>query len=90
MSQSFDDLHKLWFVLYKERNLLLTHKQKLRRTLRPVIAADEHRYVKVKRSMAAIKHVLDERRKIDKLLGISSAIPKNYGVSAAGVESSAK
>lgn len=29
--------------------------------------------------MAAVKHVLDERRKIDKLMGISSAIPVDYG-----------
>ncbi len=76
--QSFEDLHKLWYVLYKERNLLLTTKQKLRRTQRPVIAADEFRYVKVKRSMAGIKHVMDERKKIDKILGVSSSIPLSY------------
>lgn len=76
--QSFEDLHKLWFVLYKERNLLLTTKQKLKRTQRPVIASEEHRYDKVKRSMGAIKHVLNERRKIDKILGVSSSIPANY------------
>ena len=76
LQQSFDDLHKLWYVLYKERNLLLTTKQKLRRTQRPVIAAEEFRYTKVKRSMAGIKHVLEERKKIDKLLGVSSSIPK--------------
>ena len=71
-------MHKLWFVLYKERNLLLTTKQKLKRTQRPVIATDEFRYVKVKKSMGAIKYVLDERRKIDKILGVSSSIPANY------------
>lgn len=65
-------------MLYKERNLLLTTKQKLRRTQRPVIASDEFRYVKVKRSMAGIKHVLDERKKIDKILGVSSSIPLSY------------
>ena len=75
-AQSFDDLHKLWYVLYKERNLLLTAKQKYRRTQRPVSAFEEFRYKKVKRSMAGIKHVLAERKKIDKLVGVSSSIPK--------------
>jgi hypothetical protein len=65
-------------VLYKERNLLLTNKQKLRRMLRPVTSGEEHRYIKIKRSMAAIKHVMDERKKVDKIMGVSSAIPKDY------------
>jgi 2-oxoglutarate dehydrogenase complex dehydrogenase (E1) component-like enzyme len=65
-------------VLYKERNLLLSSKQKLRRTQRPTTSADEFRYSKVKRSMAGIKHVLNERKKVDKILGISSAIPADY------------
>jgi large subunit ribosomal protein L47 len=66
--KSFDDLHKLWFVLYKERNLLLTIKQTVRRNQRPISATDESRYIKVKRSMAAIKHVLGERQKIGDML----------------------
>ena len=66
--QSFDDLHKLWFVLYKECNLLLSEREKARRNVRPVLAVDEQRYTKVKRSMAAIKQVLGERQRInDKL-----------------------
>lgn len=68
ISQDFDDLHRLWFILYKERNLLLSEKQKAARNVRPIIAAEESRYFKVKRSMAAIKHVLSERSKIDKIL----------------------
>ena len=68
MLQSFDDLHRLWFILYKERNLILTDKTKLRRNLTPINAADELRYSKVKRSMAAIKHVLSERQKINNIL----------------------
>ena len=63
--QSFDDLHRLWFILYKERNLILTEKQKQQRTVNPTTTADESRYLKVKRSMAAIKHVLSERQKIN-------------------------
>lgn len=43
----------------------MTQKQKLQRTVNPVSASDEHRYIKVKRSMAAIKHVLSERQKIN-------------------------
>lgn len=66
--KDFNDLHKLWFVLYKERNLLLTAKQKLRRNQRPMTGSEEFRYIKVKRSMAGIKHVLKERKKIDQIL----------------------
>lgn len=65
-------------MLYKERNLLLTTKQKFRRTQRPMSSDEEFRYLKVKRSMAGIKHVLNERKKIDKILGVSSSIPNDY------------
>lgn len=71
--KDFDDLHKLWWVLYKERNLLLTLKEKVRRTQRPYTAAEEARYTKVKRSMAAIKHVMSERRKIGNLIAKEEA-----------------
>mmetsp|Transcript_35367 Transcript_35367/g.36025 ORF Transcript_35367/g.36025 Transcript_35367/m.36025 type:complete len:140 (+) Transcript_35367:157-576(+) len=66
--KNFEDLHKLWYVLYKERNLLLTAKEKGRRNQRPILPSDEARYMKVKRSMASIKLVLGERKKIDSLL----------------------
>ena len=66
--KSFDDLHKLWFVLYKERNMLLSEREKIRRLGRPVSAKEESRYTKVKRSMGAIKFVLNERSKIRKEL----------------------
>lgn len=55
-------------MLYKERNLLLTSRQKTKRRLQPNRDVDENRYINVKRSMAAIKFVLDERKKIDKML----------------------
>ena len=61
-------MHRLWWILYKERNLLLSEKEKSRRLSRPVSPDDESRHFKVKRSMAAIKFVLDERKKIDLLL----------------------
>jgi large subunit ribosomal protein L47 len=66
--KSFNDLHALWWVLYKERNLLLTLRQTTRQKLMPMPQLDENRYIRVKRSMAAIKLVLDERKKIDALL----------------------
>lgn len=66
--KGFDDLHKLWFVLYKERNLLLSERQKIRKNQRPILAAEENRYTKVKRSMAAIKFVLSERQKIGNII----------------------
>lgn len=74
-SQSFDDLHKLWFVLYKERNLLLTDKEKTRRAQRPVTGIEESRYLKVKRSMGAIKFVMNERKKIDSIVNPKIARP---------------
>lgn len=61
--KNFDDLHKLWYVLYKERNLLLSLKAKYHRSGRPIAQLEDNRYIKVKRSMAAIKHVLGERQK---------------------------
>lgn len=70
--KGFEDLHKLWFILYKERNLLLTEREKMRRAGRAVIRTDESRYLKVKKSMAGIKHVLAERRKISDNLNSAS------------------
>eukprot|EP01035_Chromulina_nebulosa_P019538 gene19538-25436_t len=66
--KSFEDLQKLWYVLYKEKNLLLSEKEKRRRMVRPTTRDDEARYISVKRSMAAIKFVLSERKKIDLLI----------------------
>ena len=47
--------------------MLLTLKERSRRLLRPLLPNDESRYIKVKRSMASIKLVLDERKKIDEI-----------------------
>ena len=44
--------------------MLLSEKQKIRRVQRPYSRLEENRYNNVKRSMAAIKFVLDERKKI--------------------------
>lgn len=59
--KSNSDLHKLWFVLYKERNMLLTMKE---------AAKEEHenmpspeRIDKVEQSMANLEDVVRERNK---------------------------
>jgi large subunit ribosomal protein L47 len=72
--KSFEDLHKLWYVLYKERNLLLSEKQKTRRAQRPYTQLEENRYNNVKRSMAAIKFVIDERKKIVKIISSKESV----------------
>lgn len=57
--------------------MLLTEKAKVKRGLRPMGPLEEGRYTKVKRSMAAIKVVLSERRKIKDL--IAAELPKAEG-----------
>lgn len=59
--KSFDDLHKLWFVLYKERNMLLTEGHLARRHQTLMIQPERLR--KVRKSMGAIKQVLGERKR---------------------------
>jgi len=59
--KSFDDLQKLWFVLLKERNMLLTYRQQCSATQSRM--ANPERLAKVKKSMAHIKMVLGERHR---------------------------
>lgn len=59
--KSYEDLHKLWYVLYMERNMLLTEQQLSRR--RQLIFPQPHRLKKVQKSMGAIKQVLGERKR---------------------------
>ena len=59
--KSYDDLHKLWYVLYKEKNMLLTERQLSRR--RQVRFPQPERFKKVQKSMQAIKQVLGERKR---------------------------
>jgi large subunit ribosomal protein L47 len=59
--KSFDDLHKLWYVLYKEKNMLLTEANIHRRGQMYLPQPD--RLQKVKKSMGAIKAVLGERKR---------------------------
>ncbi|CAB3987271.1 39S ribosomal L47, mitochondrial [Paramuricea clavata] len=68
--KSNEDLHKLWYVLLKERNMLLTVQAEARR--QEVVMPSPQRFHKVKKSMAMIKVVLDERKRA------IEAIERNY------------
>jgi len=57
--KSYADLHKLWFVLLKEKNKLLTERHRAR-ALNLRMASPE-RLHKVKLSMARLKTVVGER-----------------------------
>ncbi|XP_022806252.1 39S ribosomal protein L47, mitochondrial-like isoform X2 [Stylophora pistillata] len=57
--KSNEDLHKLWYVLLKERNMLMTLKHEAKRQSYPMPSPT--RTHKVQKSMAAIKQVLSER-----------------------------
>jgi len=57
--KSWDDLHKLWYVFLKEKNMLMTQRQMLHsQNLR---FPNPDRIPKVRKSMSRIKHVLTER-----------------------------
>ncbi|KAF5207602.1 54S ribosomal protein L4 protein [Thalictrum thalictroides] len=57
--KSWEDLQKLWYVLLKEKNMLMTQRQMLHaQNLR---FPNPERVPKVRKSMCRIKHVLTER-----------------------------
>ena len=60
--KSYEDLHRLWYVLYKEKNMLLTEQQLSRR--RQLIFPQPERFKKVQKSMGAIRQVLGERKRV--------------------------
>eukprot|EP01083_Nonionella_stella_P043570 117548_1 len=62
--KSYDDLNKLWYVLYKEKNMLSTEAHFARRNQAYMVQPERKK--KVQKSMAAIKAVLGER-KIEKI-----------------------
>jgi large subunit ribosomal protein L47 len=59
--KSYEDLHKLWYVLYMERNMLMTENQLSRR--RQLMMPQPQRLKKVQKSMGAVKQVLGERKR---------------------------
>ncbi|KAM9384175.1 large ribosomal subunit protein uL29m [Pholidichthys leucotaenia] len=65
-SKSNGDLHKLWYVLLKERNMLLTLEQESRR--QRVQMPSPERLRKVERSMIRLETVVSERETALRLL----------------------
>ncbi|KAJ1415531.1 Ribosomal protein L47, mitochondrial [Sesbania bispinosa] len=57
--KSWDDLHKLWYVLLKEKNMLMTQRQMLH--AQNFRFPNPERIPKVRKSMCRIKQVLTER-----------------------------
>lgn len=47
---------------------MLTARNKARTAQKAISVEEENRYINVKRSMCAVKHTLDERRKIKALI----------------------
>ncbi|XP_066477832.1 large ribosomal subunit protein uL29m [Tiliqua scincoides] len=64
--KSSEDLHKLWYVLLKERNMLLTMEQEAKRQRLPMPSPE--RLEKVKDSMDRMDHVIQEREDALRLL----------------------
>eukprot|EP01119_Soliformovum_irregulare_P002572 TRINITY_DN12819_c0_g1_i1.p1 TRINITY_DN12819_c0_g1~~TRINITY_DN12819_c0_g1_i1.p1 ORF type:complete len:215 (+),score=30.72 TRINITY_DN12819_c0_g1_i1:141-785(+) len=67
--KSFDDLHKLWYVLVKERNLCMSQRERFPARTEPKLYSHMSiRIRKCKLSMARLKSVLSERRKVHNFL----------------------
>ncbi|XP_063162481.1 large ribosomal subunit protein uL29m [Candoia aspera] len=64
--KSSEDLHKLWYVLLKERNMLLTLEQEAKRQVLPMPSPE--RLEKVKTSMERMDQVIQEREDALRLL----------------------
>ncbi|KAH9065319.1 mitochondrial 39-S ribosomal protein L47 (MRP-L47)-domain-containing protein [Lactarius vividus] len=62
--KSFRDLHTLWYVIVRERNLIATQMEGYRRSsITPGIVRNVHkRDYQCRKSMARIKYVINERR----------------------------
>jgi len=62
--KGFRDLHTLWYVLLRERNLIATQLESYRRASVPrgIVESVEKRAYQCRKSMARIKYVINERR----------------------------
>jgi large subunit ribosomal protein L47 len=62
--KSFDDLHTLWYIVLRERNLLATQKEEARRmgVSDTGLQVSAERVHQCRKTMARIKAVLNERR----------------------------
>ncbi|CAL1593588.1 unnamed protein product [Knipowitschia caucasica] len=65
-TKSNEDLHKLWYVLLKEKNMLLTLEQEARRQRLPMPSPERIR--KVERSMIRLETIVSERETALRLL----------------------
>ncbi|KAF7299021.1 54S ribosomal protein l4 [Mycena indigotica] len=65
--KSFKDLHTLWYVLLRERNLLATQREEMRQLglwsmSQPPFRINRENAAKCRKSMARIKAIMNERR----------------------------
>ncbi|XP_061094623.1 39S ribosomal protein L47, mitochondrial [Conger conger] len=65
-TKSNEDLHKLWYVLLKEKNMLLSIEQESKRQRRSMPSPE--RLKKVERSMVRLDSVVEERQDAIRLL----------------------
>ncbi|XP_069329001.1 large ribosomal subunit protein uL29m isoform X1 [Eulemur rufifrons] len=73
-NKSNEDLHKLWYVLLKERNMLLTLEQEAKRQSLPMPSPE--RLEKVVDSMDALDKVVQEREDALRLLQTGQENPR--------------
>ncbi|KAJ2092630.1 54S ribosomal protein L4 mitochondrial [Coemansia sp. RSA 986] len=61
--KSWEDLHRLWYLVLKERNVLASQTEEANRLgIHSEVFTNKSRIIKCKKSMARIKTVLNERR----------------------------
>ncbi|KAJ2538700.1 54S ribosomal protein L4 mitochondrial [Coemansia sp. RSA 1933] len=61
--KSWEDLHKLWYVVLKERNVLASQNEEAKRLgIQSDVFTNKSRVIKCKKTMARIKTVLNERK----------------------------
>nr|CAB3263983.1 39S ribosomal protein L47, mitochondrial-like [Phallusia mammillata] len=82
--KSLLDLHKLWFVLLKERNMLLTLENICRETDEPM--PGEERLEKVAESMSNLRDIITERETAKNMLlkGTPDGVPGEWRKSSLG------